>query len=237
MKPGPSAAWESVATLNADTAPTVSRLKGSLTFLAARMNFCLGVSARGVAESRKRANVGMSGWQLMRVSAGLDESGRHCERTPNKLGRAAGATGIKPGAGGLTGGNPGRPFVLCPWPMTPSTDRLLGRGEGSSRGTETDGCGASGNFSGGVCCCPKSSGRPSRMAANRKAPLRTLLVIFNCCDAENPTLDYSRRSFCRIGTLRTMLGRNSRTRLPPASVAIDVAKVRPTTLAVTLGSG
>ena len=40
-----------------------------------------------------------------------------------------------------------------------------------------------------------------------------------------------------IGNLRIMFGRNSSTRSPPASVAIEVGKVSPTTLAVTLGSG
>ena len=91
----------------------VSRLAGSLTFLAARMNFCRGVSGRGVAESRKRLKIGMLGWQLMIFSAGLEESGRHSERTPKMLGRAAGGTGIRPGAGGLTGGNPGRLLSCC----------------------------------------------------------------------------------------------------------------------------
>ena len=40
-----------------------------------------------------------------------------------------------------------------------------------------------------------------------------------------------------MGNLRVTLGKNSKTRLPPASVAIDVRKVRLTTLAVTLGCG
>src|ERR1700723_200488 len=114
LKPGPSAVWESVATLIAERPPMVSRLKGSATFLAARMNFCRAVRGRGVAESRNRLNMGTLGWQLMIVSAGLEESGRHSERTPKMLGRAAGGTGIRPGAGGLMGGNPGRLFPRWP---------------------------------------------------------------------------------------------------------------------------
>jgi hypothetical protein len=53
-------------------------------------------------------------------------------------------------------------------------------------GMETEGCGASGSVSGGLCCCPRSSGRPSRMVANRKAPLRTLLVILNLLRCREP---------------------------------------------------
>jgi hypothetical protein len=143
------------------------------------------------------------------------------------------------------------------------------------------GCGASGRSSGGVGCCAESSWRPSKRAASRRAPLKTLLVIsfyktpcqpkvvsgrtaeaetaallldanraprmstaagenkLSLQEAEHdwPRPVYSRRSFCMMGTLRMMLGRNSNTRLPPASVAIDVRKVRLTTLAVTLGWG
>src|SRR5271157_1743808 len=112
--PGPSAVWESVAMVMAERPPMVSRFPGSMTFLAARMNFCLAVSGRGVAESRKRLKIGISGWQLMIFSAGLEESGRHCERAPKMLGRAAGGTGIRPGAGGLMGGNPGRLLLFPP---------------------------------------------------------------------------------------------------------------------------
>ncbi len=92
----------------------VSRLKGSLTFLAARMNFCLGVSGRGVAELRKRAKMGMLGWQLMTLSAGLEESGLAFRAHAGNVGAAAVGTGILPGAGGLTGGNPGRLAPFCP---------------------------------------------------------------------------------------------------------------------------
>src|ERR1700744_1064963 len=99
----------------AETAAMVKRLKGSLTFLAARMNFCLGVSGNGVEESRKRANPLMLGLQLMILSAGLEDSGRHSVWRPKMLGRAAGGTRIPPGAGGLMGGNPGR-RLLFPWP-------------------------------------------------------------------------------------------------------------------------
>src|SRR5450432_270842 len=110
--------------LMAETPPMVNRLKGSLTFLAARMNFCLGVSGSGSAESRKRENSWIFGLQLILVSAGLEESGRHCDLKPNMLGRLAGGTRMPPGAGGLMGGNPGRLFLFCPRPITPSTERL-----------------------------------------------------------------------------------------------------------------
>src|ERR1700722_16664752 len=116
LSPGPSAVWALLPMLIAETAPMVRRLKGSLTFLAARMNFCRAVSGMGVAESRKRAKIGMSGWQLILSSARLEESGRHSERTPTILGRLAGGTGIPPGAGGLTGGNPGWLLLRCPRP-------------------------------------------------------------------------------------------------------------------------
>lgn len=217
----------------------VSRLNGSLTFLAARMSFCLGVSGSGVAVSRKRTKASMLGLQLITLSAFVEESGRHSVLLPKTLGRAAGGTRIPPGAGGLTGGNPGRLLLLrCPRWKIPTTDRLPGlispgAGSCSGSGAGATGCGASGR----VCCCPKRSGRTSRMAANSRARLRTLLFIINCPDAGKAALDYSRRSFCMIGNLRIMLGRNSSTRLPPASVAMDDAKVSPTTLAVTLGSG
>lgn len=48
---------------------------------------------------------------------------------------------------------------------------------------------------------------------------------------------YSRRNLSMMGNLRATLGKNSSTKFPPASVTIDVKKVRLTTLAVTLGSG
>src|SRR5580704_11476452 len=75
--PGPSAVCESLATLIAERAPMVKRLAGSLTFFAARINFCLGVSGSGVEVSRKRANPLMLGLQLMILSAFVEESGRH----------------------------------------------------------------------------------------------------------------------------------------------------------------
>jgi hypothetical protein len=75
--------------LIAERPAMVSRLKGSLTFLAARMNFCLGVSGRGVAELRKRANIGISGWQLMTLSAGLEESGLAFGARAGNVGAAA----------------------------------------------------------------------------------------------------------------------------------------------------
>ena len=81
----------------------VSRFPGSITFFTARSPFCLGVSGRGVAVSRKRLKIGMSGWQLMIFSAGLEESGGHCERTPKMLGRAAGGTGVPPWSGRADG--------------------------------------------------------------------------------------------------------------------------------------
>src|ERR1700675_1347816 len=105
----------------ADTPAMVSRLKGSLTFLAARMNFCLAVSGSGVEVSRKRANPLMLGLQLMILSAGGEESGRPSAFLTKTVGRAAGGTPIPPGAGGLTGGNPGRLLLFpCPrWKIPP----------------------------------------------------------------------------------------------------------------------
>jgi hypothetical protein len=85
----------------------VKKLKGSMTFLVARMNFCLGLSGSGVAELRKREKSGASGWQLMSLSAGLEESGWHPGCRPGMLGRMPTGTGILPGEGRLTGGNPG----------------------------------------------------------------------------------------------------------------------------------
>jgi hypothetical protein len=78
------------------------------------MNFCLGVSGSGVEELRKRANMLISGWQLMTLSAGLEESGWHSGRVPGMLRRLPSGTGILPGAPGLTGGNPGRLELFCP---------------------------------------------------------------------------------------------------------------------------
>src|ERR1700733_14021224 len=124
--PGPSTLCESLATLIAETAAMVSRLEGSLTFLAARMNFCLGVSGSGVEELRKRANMLISGWQLMTLSAGLEESGWHSNRLPGILRRVPSGTGILPGGPWLIGGNPGRLALFCLWPMTPSADRPPG---------------------------------------------------------------------------------------------------------------
>ena len=92
----------------------VSRLKGSLTFLAARMNFCLGVSGSGAEELRKRANMLILGWQLMTLSAGLEASGWHAGSVPGMLRRLPSGTGILPGAPGLTGGNPGRLELFWP---------------------------------------------------------------------------------------------------------------------------
>src|SRR5271168_4510794 len=100
--------------LMAERPAMVSRLNGSLTFLAARMNFCLGVSGRGADEFRKRENIGTSGSQLMTLSARLEESGWHSGRTPGMLRRLSAGTGILPGAGGLTGGKPG--CRLLRWP-------------------------------------------------------------------------------------------------------------------------
>src|ERR1700678_3433020 len=88
FNPGPSELWESLATLIAESPPMVNRLAGSFTLFTARKNFCLDVRGSGVAESRKRANTGILGWQLIMVWAGLEESGRHSERTPNRFGRA-----------------------------------------------------------------------------------------------------------------------------------------------------
>ena len=48
---------------------------------------------------------------------------------------------------------------------------------------------------------------------------------------------YSMRSSRMIGNLWTALGINSRSKLPPASVAIEIKKVLATTAAVMLGSG
>jgi hypothetical protein len=48
---------------------------------------------------------------------------------------------------------------------------------------------------------------------------------------------YSMRSSRMIGNLRITLGTNSRSKLPPASVAIEIKKVLATTEAVMLGSG
>ncbi len=71
----------------------------------------------------------------------------------------------------------------------------------------------------------------------QQSPVRNASVHNQLSRRWNAALDYSRRSFCMIGNLRITFGRNSSTRLPPASVAIDVTKVSPTTLPVTLGSG
>jgi hypothetical protein len=61
---------------------------------------------------------------------------------------------------------------------------------------------------------------------------------FGSTEAEKELRRYSRpRTLSRMGHLRAKLGKNSNTRFPPASVAIDDRKVRLTTLAVTLGSG
>src|ERR1700761_7561890 len=89
----------------AERPPMVIRFDGSLTFLAARTNFCRAVSGKGVAELRNRVNVAILGWQHMNLCAGVQASDEHCGRTAKS--RVAGATGISPGSGWLTGGNPG----------------------------------------------------------------------------------------------------------------------------------
>src|SRR5260370_38354130 len=140
--------------LIAERPPTVSRLNGSLTFLAARMSFCLGVSGCGVAVSRKRTKASMLGLELMTLSAFVEESGRHSVLLPKTLGRAAGGTRIPPVAGGLTGGNPGRLLLLrCPRWKIPTTDRLprvISLGGGSRFRAGGKGWGRSGRGS----CCP-----------------------------------------------------------------------------------
>jgi hypothetical protein len=78
------------------------------------MNFCLGVSGRGAEELRKRANMGIVGWQLMTLSAGLEEAGWHAGRVPGMLRRLPSGTGVLPGVGGITGGNPGGLAPFCP---------------------------------------------------------------------------------------------------------------------------
>jgi hypothetical protein len=162
----------------------VSRLKGSLTFLAARMNFCLGVSGSGVEELRKRVKTGIFGWQLMTLSAGLEESGWHSGRLPGMLWRLASGTGILPGEDELTGGNPGGLADFCPCPMAPSADRSAGAGlptGGSCMARSGEGWGASGRPSdrigGEVGCWAEKTGRPRKRVASRRTPLRTLRVM------------------------------------------------------------
>jgi hypothetical protein len=52
---------------------------------------------------------------------------------------------------------------------------------------------------------------------------------------EGPGYGYSMRSSRRIGNLWAALGKNSRSKSPPASVAIEIKKVLATTAAVMLG--
>jgi hypothetical protein len=54
---------------------------------------------------------------------------------------------------------------------------------------------------------------------------------------EGPGYGYSMRSSRRIGNLWAALGKNSRSKSPPASVAIEIKKVLVTIAAVMLGSG
>jgi hypothetical protein len=140
------------------------------------------------------------------------------------------------------GGNPGRRLLLCPsfW-FTPWLDRPLRTmsTEGSSTGkscagAEAEGWGASGRFWGEPGCCPMSICRLIRSVPTSRTLLKSLLTS---APMRKTVCHYSRRSFCIIGNLRMMLGRNSNTRLPPISEAMEVPKVRPTTLPVLLGEG
>jgi hypothetical protein len=83
-------------------------------------------------------------------------------------------------------------------------------------------------------------GCQSPITDKQQAPAITGVArnCFTGADREQARAAYSRpRTLSRMGNLRATVGKNSNTRFPPASVAMDVRKVRLTTLAVTLGSG
>ena len=126
--PGPSAVWESAGDADRRDRGDGQQIEGVAHVSRGQDELLPGGERQrsgGVKEAGKHGDVGLAAHDSLGM--GWRNPGGIPSCTPKTLGRAAGGTGIPPGAGGLTGGNPGR-LLLFPLPRwtIPLADRLPG---------------------------------------------------------------------------------------------------------------